>query len=318
MVRSILAASALLSLAGLVAAQTGYGRFPCTIVNGDETFSADPTQCASGNLVNPGADAEGTDIQGDRTTPTDPVCTQELESGAYFCGIAGAACSSNANCDNGVCTNGVCQGGFTQGCGSTDTNCSGFLYCLSGDFTSTASDTCGGLGSFCQDQTQGSVEFDDAQLYAIFNQFCSTGYCNFGTGNCDNHGTTIGADCTDDTQFKCTETSTGQALKCDTATFTCQLATAASGRARERRNLAKRNVCPSSHEACSVDGKSAFECVDTSSSLEQCGGCAGQGGVDCTALPGVESVGCSAGVCEVYSCSEGFTWSASADACVAN
>ena len=35
------------------------------------------------------------------------------------------------------------------------------------------------------------------------------------------------------------------------------------------------------------------------SNLEQCGACASAGGVDCTALPGVEAVGCVAGQCEV-------------------
>ncbi|GAA5871762.1 hypothetical protein JCM16303_000857 [Sporobolomyces ruberrimus] len=316
--RSTIAALSVLSFAGLAAAQTGYGRFPCTIVNGDNTFSADPSQCANDLLVNPGANEDGTGIQGDRVTPVDPVCTQELESGAYFCGIAGATCSANENCDNGVCVDGVCQGGFTQGCASEDTNCSGLLYCISNDFTTTPTDTCGGLGSYCQDSTQGDESFSDEQNYAIFNQFCSSGYCSFGTANCDEHATTVGADCSSDPQFKCTETSTGQALTCDESNFTCQLAAVPSGRARARRNNARRNLCPAAHEeACVVEGTSGFECVDTTSSLEQCGGCASQGGVDCTTLAGVESVGCNAGVCEVYSCSEGFTFDASLDSCVA-
>ncbi|GAA5939869.1 uncharacterized protein JCM15063_004330 [Sporobolomyces koalae] len=316
MVRSVLAAATLFSLAGLVAAQKGYGRFPCTIVNGDGTFSPDSTQCAPDRLVNPGADNDDTGNQGDRTTPTDPVCTKEIETGAYFCGIAGATCSTSANCDNGVCVDGVCQGGFTQGCASTDSNCSGFLYCLSGEFATTASDTCGGLGAFCQDATQGSTTFTDAQNYAIFNQFCSSGYCSFGNGMCDTHATTVGADCSSDPEFKCTQTSTGQALTCDKSTLTCALAAVPSGRARERRNVAKRNVCPASHEACSVEG--GFECVDTTSNIEQCGACAGAGGVDCTQIEGAGSVACVAGTCEIWSCAEGFTWSADNESCVAN
>ncbi|GAA5952724.1 hypothetical protein JCM3765_002256 [Sporobolomyces pararoseus] len=318
MVRSVISAAAILSLASIVAAQSGYGRFPCTIVNGDKTFSPDQTQCANDLLVNPGASSDTTDVQGDRVNPVDPVCTKELETGAYYCGIAGATCSTDANCDNGVCVNGICQGGFTQGCGSTDSNCSGFLYCLSGDFTTTASDTCGAVGAFCQDGTQGSVDFPDAQNYAIFNQFCSTGYCNFGNGNCDTHATTVGADCSSDPEFKCTETSTGQALTCDQTTFTCQLAVIPSGRARERRNVARRNVCPSSHEACSVVGGSGFECIDTTSNIEQCGACAGNGGVDCTAIEGVSGVGCVSSQCEIWSCLDGYTYDASLESCVAN
>ncbi|GAA5929699.1 hypothetical protein JCM1841_005941 [Sporobolomyces salmonicolor] len=317
--RTVIALASLASFAGLAAAQTGYGRFPCTIVNGDNTFSPDPSQCTSGNLVAPGADENGTGSQGDRVTPTDPVCTEETETGAYFCGIAGAACTTDANCDNGPCVDSICQGGFTQGCANDDLNCSGFLYCQSGDYSETAADTCGAVGAFCQDYTQGNIdEFTDAQNYAIFNQFCSTGYCNYGTGNCDVHGTTVGADCSSDPEFYCTATSANQGLTCDTTSYTCQLAVAPSGRARSRRNeLARRNLCPTSHSACSIEGKKGFECIDTQSNLEQCGACASAGGVDCTSLPGVEAVGCVAGVCEIWSCAEGFSWSAETQSCVA-
>ncbi|GAA5949913.1 hypothetical protein JCM21900_005519 [Sporobolomyces salmonicolor] len=317
--RAAVLAVSLASLAGLAAAQTGYGRFPCTIVNGDNTFSPDQTQCADSALVAPGADESGTGAQGDRPNPTDSVCTMETESGAYFCGIAGATCTTDANCDNGPCTGGICQGGFTQACGGDDLNCSGYLYCQSGDYTTTAADTCGAVGAFCQDYTQGSTSFTDAQNYAIFNQFCSTGYCNFGTGNCDVHGTTVGVDCSSDPEFYCTSTSTGQGLTCDTTSYTCQLAVAPSGRARSRRNeLARRNLCPASHSACAIDGKKGFECIDTLSNLEQCGACASNGGVDCTSLAGVEAVGCVAGVCEIWSCQDGYAYNAETSACEAS
>ncbi|GAA5912598.1 uncharacterized protein JCM6883_005319 [Sporobolomyces salmoneus] len=321
MVRSIIAASALLSLASIVAAQSatpmGYGRFPCTIVNGDNTFSPDQSQCASDLLVNPGADDNNTGNQGDRTNPVNPECVQELETGAYFCGIAGATCTSDANCDNGVCTDGICQGGFTQECGSTDSNCSGFLYCISNEFETTPTDTCGGFNSYCQDPTQGSIDFTNAENYAIFNQFCESGYCNFGSAACDVHGTNVGDDCSTDPEFKCTETSLNQRLTCDQTTFTCQLAIEPSGRARERRNLARRNICPASHEACpSANG--GVECVDVMTSLEQCGGCANAGGVDCSALEGVSSSSCQFGRCEIWACADGYTWNSSTETCVAN
>lgn len=316
--RSVIAAASLVSLAGLVAAQTGYGRFPCTIVNGDKTFSPDPTQCANSALNAPGAQDNSLETQGDRVNPVDPVCQIETETGAYFCGIAGATCTTDENCDNGLCVGGKCQGGFLQGCAGVDSNCSGFLYCLSGTFEQTASNSCGALGAFCQDATRGDVTFSDAENYAIFNQFCSTGYCNYGTGNCDNHGTTVGADCSSDPEFYCTETSTGQALTCDTTSNTCALAAVPSGRARARRNLGRRNLCPASHEACAIEGSAGFECIDTSSNLEQCGGCASNAGVDCTSLEGVDSVGCVAGTCEIWSCADGFIYDAEASACVAN
>ncbi|GAA5946503.1 hypothetical protein JCM3765_000270 [Sporobolomyces pararoseus] len=163
----------------------------------------------------------------------------------------------------------ISQGGFTQGCNSDDLNCSGFLYCLSGDFSTTPSDTCGGVGSFCQDSTQGDVNFSDLENYLIFNQFCSSGYCNFGTGDCDTHGTTVGADCSSDPQFYCTKTSTGSALTCDPTLLTCQLAVVPSQRARSRRSeLARReHVCPLGHSYCSLANGLGKECIDTSFSF---------------------------------------------------
>ncbi|GAA5876553.1 hypothetical protein JCM16303_003577 [Sporobolomyces ruberrimus] len=315
--RSTLAIASLLSLSTFAVAQN-YGRFPCTIVNGDDTFSPDQSQCANDALVAPGSGGGGT--QGDAPNPVNPVCTQDSATGAYYCGISGAPCSDSTQCDNGVCTGGVCTGGPGTPCDGDDTVCSGFLYCTDPDFGTTTSDTCGGIGSYCQDPTQAMNGADGSpQLSATFSQFCASGYCNLGTAQCDTHGTAVGADCSADPDFYCTETSTGQALSCDASTLTCVVAAVPSGRARARRNLnLTKNLCAAGHQSCAVAGSSSFECIDTTSSLEQCGGCASQGGVDCTALPGVESVGCSAGVCEVYSCSEGFRWSAQADACVAN
>ncbi|GAA6041805.1 hypothetical protein JCM8097_007169 [Rhodosporidiobolus ruineniae] len=311
--RSVLALASVATFAGLAAAQTatatGYGRFPCTLVNGDGSFSPNQALCADDALIAPGADSADAVTQGDRVSPTGSVCTLETESGAYFCGIAGATCTTSDNCDNGPCTNGVCQGGFSQACASTDTLCSGFLYCLSSDFTTTTDNTCGAVGAFCQDYAAADPSLTVAEAQPIFNQFCSTGYCNSQLGNCQAI-TAVGAACTSDPDFEC-----GANAFCNTAGV-CQANAVPSGRARARRNeLHRRNLCPASHSACAVQGGSGFECIDTTSNLEQCGACASQGGVDCTQLPGVSSVGCVAGVCEIWSCESGFEWNASTNAC---
>ncbi|GAA5901879.1 hypothetical protein JCM6882_008698 [Rhodosporidiobolus microsporus] len=311
--RSVLALVSLASIASFAAAQTGYGRFPCTLVNGDGTFSADQSQCANDALIAPGANDPESDAQGDGVNPVDAECVIESESGAYFCGIAGAACQTDDNCDNGVCgADGTCQGGFTQDCSGTDSNCLGYLYCLSGDYSTTPEDTCGAIGAFCQDYAAVSDPTDTTGNQPIFNQFCSSGYCNAGTASCDTY-VPLGGDCTIDQLFGC-----GPLARCDTsgAIPTCVALPVASGGARARRNLhAKRNLCPASHEACSVPGAKGFECIDVTSNLEQCGACASAGGVDCTALPGVESVGCVAGTCEIWSCAEGFEWDAASSTC---
>ncbi|GAA5969703.1 hypothetical protein JCM11641_008010 [Rhodosporidiobolus odoratus] len=309
--RSVLALSTVASLAGIAAAQSGYGRFPCTVVNGDGTFSPDATQCT--DLVAPGTGdgVPGVDMQGDLPAPTGAACQIEEETGSYFCGIDGAACTSDEQCDNGLCgPDGTCQGGFLQACAGDDSNCLGYLYCTGADTGSTDADACGAFGSFCQDATPSSNDFTDAENYAIFNQFCSSGYCNFGTGACDVHAQ-LGEDCSTDPEFGCAD-----GLTCDQSTFTCAVAAVPSGRARSRRNqLHRRNLCPASHSACSLSS-GGFECVDTSSNLEQCGGCASQGGVDCTAIAGAESVGCVDSVCEIWSCQEGFSYDAEKEACV--
>ncbi|BGP20097.1 hypothetical protein JCM10213_002652 [Rhodosporidiobolus nylandii] len=314
--RSALALSSVAALASVVAAQTGYGRFPCTVVNNDGSYSPNQQLCEPGYITAPGTGA-GNDagVQGDGVTPTNSVCTMETESGAYFCGIAGAACSSASNCDNGHCVDGTCQGGFEQSCSGDDTNCLGYLYCTNGDYSVTDADTCGGLNSYCQDPDAADLSISEGEAQAVFAQFCSSGYCNGGTASCDVKRT-LGGDCSLDPAYQC---ATG--YTCDTASYTCQLAAVApSQAARARRSLHRRNLCPPSQQACAVEGfgKTSYECVDVLSNLEQCGACANQGGVDCTALPFVESVGCVAGTCEIWSCVEGAAWDAQSQSCVAN
>ncbi|GAA5981587.1 hypothetical protein JCM11641_004106 [Rhodosporidiobolus odoratus] len=314
--RSAVFLPTLASFASLAVAQTGYGRFPCTVVNDDGTVSPDASMC--NNLTSPGS-GEGLAGagQGDTPAPAGAACKMEEETGAYFCGIDGAACTSDSQCDNGLCgTDGTCQGGFLQACAGEDNNCLGYLYCLAGDYTQTDANVCGGFGSYCQDYTQGDLTASNDVNYDTFNQFCASGYCNFGTANCDVHFT-LGQDCSTDVDYGC---ATG--LTCDQSTFTCVTAAAQpSARARSRRsammqlNYGRRHsVCPRPQSACAVVG-GGFECVDTSSDLEQCGACANQGGVDCTALEGVESTGCIAGICEIWACAEGFGLDASSQSC---
>ncbi|POY72685.1 hypothetical protein BMF94_4514 [Rhodotorula taiwanensis] len=288
----ILDLTSILTLASLAAnGPAGYGRFPCTLINGDGTFSPDPNQCTAAKMIVPGTGTGGTGFKGDEPKPVTPVCTLEVASGLYYCGIDGAPCTLDDNCDVGNL---------------------GFLYCTDIFGAPTAADTCGGLGSFCQDPYTAVPGATDAEQYAIFNQFCESGYCSFGTGVCAEHVTTVGGDCSSDPLFACSQTAQGQPLLCDPATLTCQLV-GPSARARHRR---KRNVCPDAFTACPLDNRVGFECVDIQSNLEQCGACSVNGGTDCTALPGVEAVGCVAGRCEIWSCVDGHSYDPKLDECV--
>ncbi|TCD63411.1 Dihydroxyacetone synthase [Steccherinum ochraceum] len=89
---------------------------------------------------------------------------------------------------------------------------------------------------------------------------------------------------------------------------------------------AKRNsVCKVGYTACGVFGKSqAWECVDTQSDLESCGGCTvpltfgSSRDVDCTAIQGVSDVSCVAGRCAVGRCLAGYTRSYDNSYCIRN
>jgi len=91
----------------------------------------------------------------------------------------------------------------------------------------------------------------------------------------------------------------------------------------------KRNaVCDRGFTPCGVFGWSglrasqAWECVDTQSDLESCGGCAvplmhgSPRGIDCTAIPGIADVSCGAGTCIVHRCLPGYTPSLDRSFCI--
>ncbi|KAF9651976.1 hypothetical protein BDM02DRAFT_3126613 [Thelephora ganbajun] len=65
----------------------------------------------------------------------------------------------------------------------------------------------------------------------------------------------------------------------------------------------------------------AYECADTSTDLESCGGCNipldanSPKGQDCSAIPGVASVSCYNGACRVHECMPGYTISADESTC---
>lgn len=94
----------------------------------------------------------------------------------------------------------------------------------------------------------------------------------------------------------------------------------AAPRARARRldaelaRLAQEHPeCPPGRTACPVEG-GGYECIDTDTELESCGGCRVPGssapaGIDCTALPGVHphAVTCTRGRCVTFRCKPGFT-----------
>ncbi|BEJ14097.1 hypothetical protein CspHIS471_0312710 [Cutaneotrichosporon sp. HIS471] len=133
--------------------------------------------------------------------------------------------------------------------------------------------------------------------------------------------------------------SSGPSFSCQCANFltpgsaaTCNVgvqniynnaAMAPSGGARKRRNqemqkrIAENNSpCPHGTEACLIPGSvHAWECVDTSTDLESCGGCVtavfdqphrNATGVDCTIGAAVGGASCSRGICKQWRCTRGW------------
>ncbi|GJN87199.1 hypothetical protein Rhopal_000144-T1 [Rhodotorula paludigena] len=290
--RSAIALLSVVSLASVAVAQD-YGRFPCSLVNGDGTLSPDPNQCLDDALIPPGDPTSGTGFQIDGPTPTGATCARAGQSGAYYCGIAGAPCTVDANCDNGTCEGGVCRGGLTTPC-TADAQCSGNLYCTDIEGNVQPGATCGGLGSFCNESPFADPDGTPAENYPVFNQYCASGYCGVDTGVCEEHATEVGADCSFDPDFACTvDEATGAQLTCIGGA--CAIAPQPTGaRARARRAggaLFKRRACPLSHTACSVQGQKGFECIDTNTNIEQC---------------------------EIWSCVDGFEYDSASESCIRN
>lgn len=68
---------------------------------------------------------------------------------------------------------------------------------------------------------------------------------------------------------------------------------------RKRRGL----ECSFGQTKCNNKWGSGWECLDTMSNLEACGGCPGDvDSLDCSAIPGVSSVQCVSGQCVIASC----------------
>ncbi|EDR03516.1 uncharacterized protein LACBIDRAFT_307294 [Laccaria bicolor S238N-H82] len=95
-----------------------------------------------------------------------------------------------------------------------------------------------------------------------------------------------------------------------------------------KRNVpnAKRRSCPTGLKACGILGRSAksWECIDTQSDLESCGGCAvpllhglsTPDGEDCAAIAGVSDVSCVNGQCSIHRCMPGYKLDALSKSCV--
>ncbi|KAM0789648.1 hypothetical protein ACM66B_000450 [Microbotryomycetes sp. NB124-2] len=116
--------------------------------------------------------------------PVDSECVQDSTTRKYFCGYAGARCTSDSQCDFGKCSGnserpGQCLGGLGDPCegveGADDSLCLGNLGC---SLSKYGSPVCGGLGSECL-YTGDYVPGDTPN-----NAACVSGFCDKRTLRC--------------------------------------------------------------------------------------------------------------------------------------
>ena len=121
-----------------------------------------------------------------------------------------------------------------------------------------------------------------------------------------------------------------------TSGTSCVLQGSAKARAKKRTH-AIFSLCPVGETACPIAGAASFgafalssnknadfghsaggyECLDTATSLDSCGGCASTGqGMDCTQIAHSSGVGCNSGQCVIFSCESGYAVSSNATKCV--
>lgn len=229
-------------------------------------------------------------------------------------------------------------GGFGDPADGSSLNCLGTLEPGADGNCGTAGAPCGSHDEYCSTCPYHNTSVDvklraGTHFLVVPAAFCgSNGYCH--------PQVQVGDACLEDKARPC-----GPSLYAwrnhATGACTCQATPppTASQRARARRTTV--SLCPATFSACPVGN--GFECVDTQvrfslasglsssmwlllmtrsrslqSNLERCGGCSHEtGGVDCTALPGIEAVGCVNGECEIWACATGFDFDAQRDVCVA-
>ncbi|KAF8886718.1 hypothetical protein BD779DRAFT_603449 [Infundibulicybe gibba] len=129
--------------------------------------------------------------------------------------------------------------------------------------------------------------------------------------------------------------TTTPALSCqqDFVSYVCPapagLPTGVLTRANVRRQVCPKSTqknCPIYKNTKGTTMLAGYECVDVANDLESCGGCVDfssrdgrkseDGGRDCSAIPGVDTVKCTLGKCAIKRCRSGYKKARSGDGCI--
>lgn len=273
-------------------------------------------------------------------TLSNGACSKiDTTSDTNNCGSVGNVCkvtgASAQSCVSGSCQATACSTGYSLSSGK----CSAIN-------TLTDANNCGAVGNVC--------DLDGAMTQVCNFGTCAATWCDSGyilwfgkcysydndVNNCGSYGNVCPA-----------KGGTAQCIKGTCSMKSCNagytlkngLCYGANGsqaaRAKRSKITKPAALCPGSETACPIAGSASFlvsqasgfaafkagdahatggyECLDTQYALESCGGCASMGeGVNCLEISNSSGVGCSAGVCQVFSCESGYKPNLDATGCV--
>jgi len=274
---------------------------PSTLSQGDYSCQ---TQSDCQNLCT--GTTDDCDISNNAICVPDPA--NPLKS---YCGYVGAGCSSDDDCDFGTCHNSVCHGYFGDHCNDS-LSCLGYLQC-------GTDKTCGG---------KGSVAVLGSQTCTSHSATCEQDGTNCICNSPPTGGMPNGTPCGKDSVCASGWCRTSSSHLCESLSSQ-PTSVKRNSRRMERRYFGqtsfeeysmRRGGCGKGFTSCPVSSEtSIFECINTDSTIESCGGCpsyVGGTGIDCTTIPNVDSVLCVSGTCLITSCSNGFELNLDGSSCV--
>lgn len=104
----------------------------------------------------------------------------------------------------------------------------------------------------------------------------------------------------------CSFVCTNNAVRCGNNCINPNTQSCVSGIPQNKARKRAIRRCDKGLTLCPV-GVYGWECIDTATALDSCGGCWGQGGVDCSSeQSGALDISCVAGVCRSSRCDTGY------------
>ncbi|KAL8283164.1 hypothetical protein RQP46_005942 [Phenoliferia psychrophenolica] len=294
----------------------------CSVLTCNSGFTVVNGVCASTGAIN---------------TQTDP---QNCGQTGNVCTIATGA--TGVTCSTGVCQSKACSTGYTLADG----------VCSAAN-TMTSTDNCGAVGRRCPTKYSNGLGTTQCVGGLCMPSACADGYlfdtsissCRPVTNDPKNCGA-IGNVCVVTGGVAGCTSSACVIVSCTTpfrlVGGICSMSASSRARTKRAKPVKPIKLCPGVETACPIVGSASYldakqegfsgirapsvhglkaaggyECLDTSFSIESCGGCSSMGeGVNCLETPHSSGVGCSAGTCVVFSCRAGYKPNLDATACV--